>query len=114
MSVRLLKPGEEPGQGVGYLEDGTMIVVEGGHRFMEREIPCILGNVDRKVLSLGRDSKRLRRRIREGRGAAAAWAALSLGEAERAWLSSRPAELRLALGAADAWIRQTAWALPVR
>ncbi len=71
---------------------------------MEREIPCILGNVDRKVLSLGRDSKRLRRRIREGRGAAAAWAALSLGEAERAWLSSRPAELRLALGAADAWI----------
>ena len=71
---------------------------------MEREIPCILGNVDRKVLSLGRDPKRLRRRIREGRGAAAAWAALSLGEAERAWLSSRPAELRLVLGTSDAWI----------
>jgi uncharacterized protein YacL len=28
MSVKILKPGEEPGQGVGYLEDGTMVVVE--------------------------------------------------------------------------------------
>ena len=26
MSVKILKPGEEPGQGVGYLEDGTMVV----------------------------------------------------------------------------------------
>ncbi len=29
MSVKIIKPGEEPGQGVGYLEDGTMVVVEG-------------------------------------------------------------------------------------
>ena len=29
LSVRLTKEGREPGQGVGYLEDGTMIVVEG-------------------------------------------------------------------------------------
>jgi uncharacterized protein YacL len=28
ISVRILKSGEHPGQGVGYLEDGTMIVVE--------------------------------------------------------------------------------------
>jgi uncharacterized protein YacL len=28
MQVKIIKPGEEPGQGVGYLEDGTMIVVE--------------------------------------------------------------------------------------
>lgn len=28
--VRLVKPGEEQGQGIGYLDDGTMIVVEGG------------------------------------------------------------------------------------
>ncbi|MCK4659155.1 MAG: PIN/TRAM domain-containing protein [Phycisphaerae bacterium] len=28
MSVRIIKPGEEPGQGVGYLDDGTMVVVE--------------------------------------------------------------------------------------
>ena len=28
--ARLVKPGEQPGQGVGYLDDGTMIVAEGG------------------------------------------------------------------------------------
>jgi len=30
LEVRIMKPGEEPGQGVGYLEDGTMVVIEGG------------------------------------------------------------------------------------
>jgi uncharacterized protein YacL len=30
LSVRLLKQGEEPDQGVGYLDDGTMVVVENG------------------------------------------------------------------------------------
>jgi uncharacterized protein YacL len=29
ISVRVVKAGEEPGQGVGYLEDGTMVVIEG-------------------------------------------------------------------------------------
>ncbi len=29
-NVRIVKPGESPGQGVGYLDDGTMIVVESG------------------------------------------------------------------------------------
>ena len=38
MSVKIIQDGKEPGQGVGYLDDGTMIVVEGGSRFMEREI----------------------------------------------------------------------------
>ena len=28
MSINVLKAGREPGQGVGYLEDGTMVVVE--------------------------------------------------------------------------------------
>jgi uncharacterized protein YacL len=30
IEVRLVKQGEEHGQGVGYLEDGTMVVIEGG------------------------------------------------------------------------------------
>ena len=30
IEVRIVKAGEEPGQGVGYLDDGTMVVVEGG------------------------------------------------------------------------------------
>lgn len=29
MAVKIIKPGEESGQGVGYLEDGTMVVAEG-------------------------------------------------------------------------------------
>jgi uncharacterized protein YacL len=28
MYINILKEGKEPGQGVGYLEDGTMVVVE--------------------------------------------------------------------------------------
>jgi uncharacterized protein YacL len=38
LNVRIIQEGKEPGQGVGYLDDGTMIVVEGGSRFMEREL----------------------------------------------------------------------------
>lgn len=30
IQVKIIKPGEEAGQGVGYLEDGTMVVVESG------------------------------------------------------------------------------------
>src|SRR5207342_157744 len=29
IEVRIVKPGEEVGQGIGYLDDGTMVVVEG-------------------------------------------------------------------------------------
>jgi uncharacterized protein YacL len=38
VSVRIVKPGEEVGQGVGYLDDGTMIVVEGGREHIGREV----------------------------------------------------------------------------
>jgi uncharacterized protein YacL len=38
LSVRIVKPGEEIGQGVGYLDDGTMIVVEGGREQVGREV----------------------------------------------------------------------------
>lgn len=34
MPVAIMQDGKEPGQGVGYLDDGTMIVVEGGKAFM--------------------------------------------------------------------------------
>ena len=30
LTVRLVKPGREPGQGVGFLDDGSMVVVNGG------------------------------------------------------------------------------------
>jgi uncharacterized protein YacL len=35
-SVRLVRPGEEPDQGVGYLDDGTMVVVENGRDLIGR------------------------------------------------------------------------------
>jgi uncharacterized protein YacL len=31
IAVKIVKPGEQHGQGVGYLDDGTMIVVDGGY-----------------------------------------------------------------------------------
>lgn len=38
MRVRLIKGGEEPGQGVGYLDDGTMVVVEQGRTHLNEEV----------------------------------------------------------------------------
>jgi uncharacterized protein YacL len=38
LRVRVIQEGKEPGQGVGFLDDGTMIVVEGGARFLDREL----------------------------------------------------------------------------
>jgi len=38
MTVKIIQEGKEPGQGVGYLDDGTMIVVEGGSRSMNEEV----------------------------------------------------------------------------
>lgn len=37
-AVRVVKAGEELGQGVGYLDDGTMIVVEGGREHIGKEV----------------------------------------------------------------------------
>jgi uncharacterized protein YacL/energy-converting hydrogenase Eha subunit A len=38
ISVTLVKPGESAGQGVGYLEDGTMVVVEGGAEHLKETV----------------------------------------------------------------------------
>lgn len=38
MTVRIVKPGEGPTQGVGYLDDGTMVVVEGGRAHIGHDI----------------------------------------------------------------------------
>jgi len=38
MQVRIIKPGEEAEQGIGYLDDGTMIVVEGARNKIGREL----------------------------------------------------------------------------
>lgn len=37
-AVHIIQEGRENGQGVGYLEDGTMVVTENGSRYMDRTI----------------------------------------------------------------------------
>ena len=49
MTVRLQKPGEEPGQGVGYLEDGTMVVVEQGRPFLNEDVEFTVTNTRQTV-----------------------------------------------------------------
>jgi uncharacterized protein YacL len=38
MEVKIIKPGEEAEQGIGYLDDGTMVVVEGGRNKIGRDL----------------------------------------------------------------------------
>lgn len=43
--VKVVQKGKEKGQGVGYLEDGTMIVVEDGERFLHRKVRCEVSRI---------------------------------------------------------------------
>jgi len=45
LDVRIVKPGEEAGQGVGYLDDGTMIVVEGGREHLNKTVKIAVTSV---------------------------------------------------------------------
>ncbi|MHC4105997.1 MAG: TRAM domain-containing protein, partial [Planctomycetota bacterium] len=38
MEVKIIKPGEEVEQGIGYLDDGTMVVVEGARNKIGRDL----------------------------------------------------------------------------
>ncbi len=40
LEVKVIQEGKEKGQGVGYLEDGTMIVVEGGDKYIGDTVKC--------------------------------------------------------------------------
>jgi uncharacterized protein YacL len=43
--IQIIQPGKEIGQGVGYLEDGTMVVVEDGQSYLEQSIPVTVTKV---------------------------------------------------------------------
>ena len=45
LEVRIIKQGEEAGQGVGYLEDGTMVVIEGSREFVHQEVIATVTSV---------------------------------------------------------------------
>ncbi|MCR4436762.1 MAG: TRAM domain-containing protein [Clostridiales bacterium] len=45
MTVQIIKDGKENGQGIGYLEDGTMIVVDGGRRHIGEHVNVTVTSV---------------------------------------------------------------------
>lgn len=45
LNVRIIQDGREPGQGVGYLDDGTMVVVQGGSDFQGMELDTVVTKV---------------------------------------------------------------------
>ncbi len=45
LRVRVIQEGKEAGQGVGFLDDGTMIVVEGGVRYIDKDLDVAVTRV---------------------------------------------------------------------
>ncbi len=45
MEIRLIKEGKEYNQGVGYLEDGTMVVIDNGRRLIGQNVRVVVGSV---------------------------------------------------------------------
>jgi len=45
LSIRIIQEGKEPGQGVGYLDDGTMVVVENGKDYINQQVTVVVTKV---------------------------------------------------------------------
>ncbi|NTV29289.1 MAG: TRAM domain-containing protein [Candidatus Omnitrophica bacterium] len=45
MSIQIVKEGKEEGQGIGYLEDGTMVVVTDGRRYVGQKVTVVVTSV---------------------------------------------------------------------
>jgi len=45
LKITILKEGENPDQGVAYLEDGTMVIVEGGKKYIGKEVEVAVTSV---------------------------------------------------------------------
>ncbi len=45
MEIRVIQEGKESGQGVGYMDDGTMVVIENGREYLNQEIVIIVTKV---------------------------------------------------------------------
>lgn len=45
MVVHIIKDGKESGQGIGYLDDGTMIVVDGGRKYIGQTVAVLVTSV---------------------------------------------------------------------
>ncbi len=60
IKVHVMREGKEHGQGVAYLDDGTMVVIDNGRRFMGREIDVTVTSVlqttaGRMIFAAGRN-----------------------------------------------------------
>ncbi|MGB9586236.1 MAG: TRAM domain-containing protein, partial [Anaerolineales bacterium] len=45
LNVNIIQEGKEPGQGVGYLDDGTMVVIEDGRDHLNQNVYVIVTKV---------------------------------------------------------------------
>jgi uncharacterized protein YacL len=45
LSIKIIKQGDQIGQGVGYLDDGTMVVVEQGRHAIGQEVAITVTSV---------------------------------------------------------------------
>jgi uncharacterized protein YacL len=45
LHIQIIQPGKEAGQGVGYLEDGTMVVVEDGQHYLDQSVEVTVTKV---------------------------------------------------------------------
>jgi len=50
LRIKIMTEGKEQGQGVGYLDDGTMVVIEGGARFVDAELDVMVTRVLQTVM----------------------------------------------------------------
>jgi uncharacterized protein YacL len=48
LTIRVVKPGDQIGQGIGYLDDGTMVVAEQGRNFLGQEVILCVTSVLQK------------------------------------------------------------------
>jgi len=45
MNTQIIKEGKEPEQGIAYLDDGTMIVVEDGHKYIGKKVNVLVTSI---------------------------------------------------------------------
>lgn len=45
LTIQVVKEGKENGQGIGYMNDGTMIVVEGGRKYMNQTLDVMVTSI---------------------------------------------------------------------
>jgi uncharacterized protein YacL len=70
LRINIIKEGENPNQGIAYLEDGTMVVVEGGKRYIGKEkevtVTSVLQTTTGKMIftELKEDNDKEKRRSR--------------------------------------------------